>query len=942
MERGPIRCSRLPTMLRAFRLAATDRHDHETAFLERYDHLYHRAVRLTGSHEQAGDLVQDAFVQFVLARTPLSEIRNLDAYLFTMLQYLHASEVRRSSRRPSIGLDLLEHDSAHIALGSFDPARSYVALEQLGLVCEYACARSATSKAATALLFRYFHGYYVREIALLFGCPPASVDGLLHVARREARTSVNAACPGRRAWSTSLAEQRNDGDIRRCQNGTACLDDLRSRIFARAHLTCFSRAWFEQAYTAHSRRQPQSSELAELATCARCLDQANTALGLPLLADRYPTDTLGPDRRSGGSAGPLEPPEGPPMAPGRPSAGRLTRQVQDVREHRPRELLLAVNGFPLASQKTGGRLNEQNVAFPSAEAIRFVEVFSEQQVRMLFLEVEPVPGGVMDQRRSIEMAGGRTLEAGVTFAERWPEIHVTYADPEADTALPAGETSPAAEPHAGRIAALPAHVEPAARPAAEPAREWSRIRDLAGCLLRPQTLPAVLAVLLLAFWALHAFGPDRTPSAAELLDRAIVSERTLGAQEGEVRHRVVHLEERRLDDGVVLGRTRIEIWEDASRGATARRAFDEATGRVLALELSTGSGPTTVYRRDRPPESAGPESSMLAAVLDAREPWLLALSTVRCAGGEGGFPGATVKRAGDAFVVRGRRSAATAGRDVVDLELTFAGEHLRLVNAVLVVGAAGGRREYRFTEQRDERLPAAVAGERAFELDPGLVLGKSTVSRTAPETPSPSVDARQIAALQVEALFLLDRAGATLGEQVSVYTEGAGIVVEALVADEARSRELLRALGPLAGNPAVRIDVQSLGEAARRRGQPRVPSLVRGVGATRDRVAAHDAIRRHVNEHAGPAWPAEGPERDALVEREVLRTGARVLETARRALLRAWALEHLVTLVPPEKAVSLEPPAVDRWWAMVEGHAAACRREAVALKKELAPILGRD
>jgi hypothetical protein len=47
-----------------------------------------------------------------------------------------------------------------------------------------------------------------------------------------------------------------------------------------------------------------TQELGHLVSCPRCLDLVNHELGLALLADRHPTDTIGPDQngRGGGPA----------------------------------------------------------------------------------------------------------------------------------------------------------------------------------------------------------------------------------------------------------------------------------------------------------------------------------------------------------------------------------------------------------------------------------------------------------------------------------------------------------------------------------------------------------------------------------------------------------------------------------------------------------------
>jgi len=80
--------------------------------------------------------------------------------------------------------------------------------------------------------------------------------------------------------------------------------------------------------------------------------------------------------------------------------------------------------------------------------------------------------------------------------------------------------------------------------------------------------------------------------------------------------------------------------------------------------------------------------------------------------------------------------------------------------------------------------------------------------------------------------------------------------VEALVEGQARKEQLMRALQPLTRNPAVRIDVRTLAEATRRRDLTRVPGLVLGVEATRDRVAAYDTVRRRVGRRSSGRRPA--------------------------------------------------------------------------------------
>src|SRR5215208_4406096 len=86
-------------MLDQRRVAVQPDEKREQLFTERYEDLLVWALRLTNQQREAAeDLVQDAFVQFMLGRTRLEEIGNIDGYLRTMLRYIHVSPTRRSAQ----------------------------------------------------------------------------------------------------------------------------------------------------------------------------------------------------------------------------------------------------------------------------------------------------------------------------------------------------------------------------------------------------------------------------------------------------------------------------------------------------------------------------------------------------------------------------------------------------------------------------------------------------------------------------------------------------------------------------------------------------------------------------------------------------------------------------------------------------------------------------
>ena len=74
------------------------------AFAALYDRLgkrlYATAVQLNCAHQEAEDVVHDLFVELARHRHELAHVKNLDAYIFTMLR----NAVSRLQRRKKIGL----------------------------------------------------------------------------------------------------------------------------------------------------------------------------------------------------------------------------------------------------------------------------------------------------------------------------------------------------------------------------------------------------------------------------------------------------------------------------------------------------------------------------------------------------------------------------------------------------------------------------------------------------------------------------------------------------------------------------------------------------------------------------------------------------------------------------------------------------------------------
>lgn len=931
---------------------------HEEVFLARYGPLRAWALRLTGGDAaRAEDLVHDAFVQFTFARPDLARVQNLDGYLYQMLRNLNISQMRRASRRRGDEPAVFEYDSAEFVLRAADPRDLIRVQDDLRQVCHYACVRKESSKAGSVLILRFMHGYYPAEIARFTGSTREAVEERLRVARNEARLYLKDPESlrfinrererGGRAASTGYVQTPEE-----------LLRDLRRRVFGSRRGECPAGELLSKIYEAKG--GPDCATLAHLVSCPRCIDEVNGLHELPLLSERFPVDSLGAEpRRKGRGGGDDGGDDGDSGGEGGGGATaeetlRCKRRAREVFEHRPRELCVSVNGRPVGAQKVGSVVNEQKLNVGAGEEVSFVEVFSEQDVRLLYLDPSIWPseadGGCVV---SVGLSERRTLEARLSYVDSAPTVRVVYRDPlmafepaaraaaveEFDEELGAAAVDDGRREgtrgRAGSTGVLP-HV----------AAAWRGLSKLFGrigspfAVIRPGAVAAGLAVLVVAallFTKLYA----PPVSAAELLRRAAAAEESNAVNTGQVQHRTVFVEEARADGRGAVTRRRVETWQGGASGIRLRRLYDEQ-GRLVAGEWTKSDGTSTVYRKGSAPSESGAASP--AELLSAGEVWRIDPSAASFKALAAGEDGLKVDDKLGAYVV-GRESSAD-GEGLRGASVWLNKSDLRAFRMTLVVRRGGEAFEYRLIEAALERKRAEEVPPGVYQLEPELSGAKAAAqgasdgakSQGDAATQYPSVVTRQpsvaSAELEVEVAYLLNRIKANLGEQVSMgRTTGGALRVEALVESEARKEAILSALGPVLNNPAVVVEVSTVAEALARReragGQDRLTEREVVVGA--GRIPADAELRAHF-----AARLADGERVDAAIKQ----FAARAMSHSRQALLHASALRQMAGRFTPEEVRALDADARAKWLSMVREHAGAYRREVAALRAQLASVFG--
>ena len=474
---------------------------HEDLFVARYERLLAWAMSLTeGEAMEAEDLLHDAFIQFTLSRPDLDSIENLDGYLRQTLRNLRVSQCRRAAQKRLQPLCAADYDSAELSLRAEEIHAGLGAREELQLICEYAIARRQSSKSASALILRFFHGYLPAEIArvMLLGetAGRGAVKQWLSLARREARQHLHQPQSLRFIGQSPGAKQPIQ--IPRGGDNLEFIRSLREAIFAAPQTQgCLRARELKPIYCGERAEPIDTTLLAHLVCCARCLERVNKLLRMAPLAGRFPDDPGGaaPNVKSGGQL--------------RPARSRSMNDLQKesrrrrdkTREHHPAELHVCANGFPIAAQTVDAERSHLSLKIHLDEPLAFIEIRSEQGVRLLYLPVGEGPADSLKQTAHLELSERRALDATLNFATEWPTLELNYRSDcglrpqcgEADCGLDQVADSPSDSP---RLL-----FDSFTKPQGLFAKPQSAIRNPQSAikwLLRPATITILLAIPLIA------------------------------------------------------------------------------------------------------------------------------------------------------------------------------------------------------------------------------------------------------------------------------------------------------------------------------------------------------------------------------------------------------------------------------------------------------------
>ncbi|WP_263356655.1 RNA polymerase sigma factor [Acidicapsa ligni] len=880
--------------------------DHEQVFLNHYDWLLKWARQLAqGSREEAEDLVQDLYVRFVQSKAApdLTDDDRLRGYLYRTLKHLFISRKLRNGGDALSSLLVVDFDSLEYALTAVDRSQLLLVRSDLASICEYACIRRSTHRAANALILRFFLGYFPSEVVALLQTNRAAADKLIQTARLEARTFL--AKPANLHFMGLDTKRTPRFPAYLPDDPTALLAELRRRIFSEPEGACLSELEIEEKYHPTSELRLTTPELAHLLSCSSCLDQANKTLGLPTLSQRLSSE--GGDHDDSDPSTPRIDDQGP----------RLRRKFRETFEHRPMKLQVAVNGEVHGVQLITSVHSKFQIKLKPLTRLEFVEVLSEQGVRLLYHDLED---GDIDnpvaQSAEVQLSDDRKLTVVVTLEGGVPVVEVSYFDPlvEESSVVDAATFSSGKQ-----------NPTRTARSHQKPHSGWTKfvswLRDINWTWSRNLVI-AALTVLMIALSFIVAdrqIGRTKTPIASRLLAEA-QHRGEAAIPIGGAAHRTFSFEVR-SGNGELLQSGRVETLRGHAPSRTALKLLS-ANGKLLAGQWTNGAG-----KQSRYPSKSGlsPDASQTAT----SEAWMNVPEADGFERITGDPTRLSVVHETDSYRVSYGGAEGPHKTPIVSAQLVLASDTMRPVAETIRIEDRTQTREYRFKELSYELVSPSKVRDSDFEIDPSLVAPVSGTSVLPMPIPSGG-DAH----LALQVFQLLSNLGPDVERLLDVDRSPDGsVVVSGVLPSQEQKNSVAHVFGSLDAGHRLRLALHSSDEPVETSG-PHGPLRVESLpaipvenghlpfdaelraGLTGQGLSGHD-LDVHIGQVATDAL-----DRAARLHREAW--------TIRQIAAHGFRVEELQSMQPNDKML---------WLTLLDKHTRSYAQELGQLDAALTPLL---
>lgn len=872
-------------------------------------------VLTRGDANKAQDIVHDFCLYLSLTRPDLSAVANLDGYLYTCLRHLYLSDLARSSREALQVFSVAEFDSFEFALATKRPGDPLQRQNDLRSICNYAVWRKETSKSASYFILHFFHGYARHEIAELACLPISAIYNKLKTARAEVKGYLDDR---NKFHLVSRSLPPGPFSSWKLVSTAEIFKELRELILQSRNSECLPEEEILAPYRSQIRTPISCSVLAHLASCERCLTVIDRHFRRPTLKDRESLD--GPSS----SAENKDSNEVLAKSVTRIAALRsVRRQWNGVHEHRPTTLSIAVNGRIIAFHDVQGVQSVLSARIERPENAQFVEVFSEQDVRLALLPLgDAPPQGPQSLTQRVTLSDARWIELNLTFDGLGLNSEVAYFDPALAGEAPAED----AQEDAVEFERVPAHSLPSTL-----TNRWHKSRWSSSAIARllravvPNAAPAwaMVLVIVTSMAGFMAYRHLSAPvDALDLLTRSVAIE--AASLKGQTEHQVLTYEDVSAD-GQILLRGTVDLWRDGDGSRYLRRLYD-SQHRMLAARWRNSSGEHHSYTGE------GEKGQLSLDSPDQENPiWDQDISA-KAFGELGGRDlHVSVTKNGYELTIIG----TTGSRPhLVSASLSL-DRNLRPLREVLRVQSGGDVHEVRLVLARYERQPSRSVPDGTF--DPGdssisSLQNSDTHSEALQHGPSGPIPSNaQLTELQIAVLYQLARLGADTNDPIEVVkTMDGHIRVSGTVADDARKKEIVSSLERLTDRQRLDLKLISPGDVRIIPGYKRVnPSDIQVYEAGNTKPAADAVLRTY--------FSAKGYS-DERLNLEVERFSRDVLQHAQSALQHAYALNRLESVISSAELESVEVSSQQQWTEMTNQHAASLESQLRALENELAKI----
>ena len=877
----------------------------EQLLVSSYSQLTRWAAVLTrGDVTRAQDIVQELCLYFTLTKPDLSDVSNLDGYLYTCLRHIYLSGLARSSREAQRFVSIADFDSFDFAIAAKQSGDLLERQNDLRRICNYAIWRKQSSKSASYFILHFFHGYARREIAEVACLPISAIYNKLKAARDEIKTSIseqhrlrivnrNDPPPPALSWSALPSVE--------------LFRELRSLILKARNSACLPEDELLVFYRKSPAEPISCTLLAHIVSCDRCLAIIDRYFRRPTLQDRESLDGFDSGGNFNHSAS--------SVADQQSVVRSIRRGWNRLFEHRPETLSIAVNGKIIASHDVQSQHSTLYARFEHPGSAEFVEVFSEQDVRLALLSIGDLPPlGPNVRIQRVTLSDSRWLELTLTFDGLGLSTAVAYSDP----ALGGDATE---ERVKDAVATQRPEVNDRgfshdAHPFA--GQSWAqRLLDrLAGVVAPSSALAWALVVLVMlgttGYLAYrHA---TATTSAGTVLAKSLKIEAVV--RQGQTEHQVVRIEEI-SSDGRILQQGSVDLWKDGDDRRYVRRLYD-SKNRLIETKWRNKDGEHITEGKGKAKAGSRTLNPLSANALWDQE--LSASAFSRLKGKESG-----VRTVDSAY------------------ELTSVGPfegYSQLVSATLVLDSKllPVRQVIRFhheAEIRELRFSQAVFELKTSSSIPDEIFGPDYELQTAQEHSSGKNhlenrpdETIKLAQLQIAVLYELNGLGADTRQPIEVVRTREGrIRVSGTISDDGLKHGILSRLKSLKGHDLLDLRLFSPHEIKTKASTAPEPAQDAKIYEVEQKQPfAQAAVRKYLRR--------KGVSETAL-ESGASQFSHEALQHGQLALQHAYALSRLSNALSNSELQSINFNSQKRWTEMVHSHAIDLEHELHELQMQL-------